>query len=230
MSYYAFPGIEEALGVIERKDRKTNSVSSTSVLWIFTCCMVWVSKQDLQRCPGRSSLILAFPHSQHLAGHVHLNMFLVFREDLKSYLGRNYSLYPHHLSSSVQTTQIRTEATELSFCQRQAWWCKKSTNKGGDITSSWFGHWKYSQEQRERGASPVPGSWASGRFFCQGMRLSEVCPNTTCQCQGQGHSQAKVMQLLLGTFSWCQDYPTTLKHSLCQRLWKVQILPFRLHG
>lgn len=51
-----------------------------------------------------------------------------------------------------------------------------------------------------------------------------------CQCQGQGHDQAKVMQLLLGTFSSCPDYPATLKHSLCQRLWKVQILPFRLYG
>lgn len=46
----------------------------------------------------------------------------------------------------------------------------------------------------------------------------------------QGHGQAKVMQLLLGTFSLCRDHTTTLKHSLCQRLWKVQILPFRLYG
>lgn len=51
-----------------------------------------------------------------------------------------------------------------------------------------------------------------------------------CQCQGQGHGQAKVVQLLLGTCSLCPDYPATLKHSLCQRLWKVQILPFRFYG
>lgn len=37
---------------IQRKNTKTNSAVSTSVLWISICCTVQVPKQDLQRCPG----------------------------------------------------------------------------------------------------------------------------------------------------------------------------------